>query len=1209
MRSFKLLFLAAITLIPAVFVSAQKPVRTAPNAPIGLFTERLAPKDRDEALRSAKAEPKGGDTAELISGSTYGFAATTAAMEDMSSGTTTLVAASQDDTASAVTSIGFEVWMDGVRYTQFSANANGLMGLGAVAVNNGASGRTNDFATATNNPKMTGYWEDMCTSAAGRVHYKVIGAPGSRKLVVEWLNLVQFDNVAVACSATVRGTVQVWLFEGTGVIQTVTSGMTFNDVGDGYSVGIGSGVASFGSVTTATNSVSYAASSNANVAPMASGTSYVFTPNVPNAPTNNGVTGITATGLTINWNDTSSNEVGFAVYRSTDGVNFTFVGQTAANAISFPDSGLTPATNYFYRVSAVSEGAVSAVASFSTATAAAGSDTCNGAGGNWSAAGTWLDGTPPTVGDNVTIGAGCTVTIDVLTAVALNVTVANGGTLQYDAAVASSLATTDVTIDSGGTFRSAVTGTITTHALTLTGNLTNNGTLDFSTNADTAGVVITFTGASNNTFGGTGATTDVRTITVNKGVTNVNTLELNPTNFTVRGVTTDTVVGGFLVLTNGTFKVSGTFTLTSRVFSAAAYTIGATQGFWLNNPNFTVAGQNGSPTLTGLLRVSQGTYNIGTATGNSMGFSTGSTIIVEGGAINATGRFGVAAAANVINYTQSGGTITVCTVGNASATLGSFDLGTALASVINMTNGTIVTQLAATAIDYRNQAGTGITAVTGGTLQLGNAASGAAKTFNLRGVLPNVVVTNTSAGHTAAMSTTLVNFNNISLNININAGATFNFGNVTFLWFGTTLTNDGTFTHNGGSSNFVTFLTTAPQTITGSGTFTAPLSNIGIQSTAGLILTPANQIPVLGIRLFSGSVTNANKFTLGNGGATTGIVQVGNTTTPTAAGTFDVPFTFNLGTGGQTLSYLRTANSRVTGPEINPARTVTSFTRDENDPLSFLTIAGGNLTVTGAMALTNGIVLTGSNTLIHNGAASRTSGYIDGNLSRSYTAAGAYTYFVGQGGYTPVLANVTAGTFPSSLLVRSFDATLSGFNPATSLSRNWQLEETGDLTADLTFNYLDPGDVNGNETDYRVYSRNSGGVVTNHCPGSPCVNAAGNASNTLTGISTFSRWTMAELLTPTAASASVGGRVLTADGRPIANVIVTIAGDSLGQPISMATGHLGYYEFNELPVGESYVVTVNSKRFIFTNPTRIVTLTDNIIGADFVADPVSGRRR
>jgi hypothetical protein len=58
----------------------------------------------------------------------------------------------------------------------------------------------------------------------------------------------------------------------------------------------------------------------------------------------------------------------------------------------------------------------------------------------------------------------------------------------------------------------------------------------------------------------------------------------------------------FLTLTNGTFKVSGTFTLAGRFFTAAAYSIPATGGFWLNNPNVTVSGQNGSPTNNGRLR-------------------------------------------------------------------------------------------------------------------------------------------------------------------------------------------------------------------------------------------------------------------------------------------------------------------------------------------------------------------------------------------------------------------------------------------------------------------------------------------------------------------------------------------------------------------------------------------------------------------------------
>jgi hypothetical protein len=37
-------------------------------------------------------------------------------------------------------------------------------------------------------------------------------------------------------------------------------------------------------------------------------------------------------------------------------------------------------------------------------------------------------------------------------------------------------------------------------------------------------------------------------------------------------------------------------------------------------------------------------------------------------------------------------------------------------------------------------------------------------------------------------------------------------------------------------------------------------------------------------------------------------------------------------------------------------------------------------------------------------------------------------------------------------------------------------------------------------------------------------------------------------------------------------------------------------------VGETYVVTVNSRRFTFQVPSHVVTLTDNIADLNFVAD-------
>ncbi len=534
-------------------------------------------------------------------------------------------------------------------------------------------------------------------------------------------------------------------------------------------------------------------------------------------------------------------------------------------------------------------------------------------------------------------------------------------------------------------------------------------------------------------------------------------------------------------------------------------------------------------TVAGLFRITQGTFNIGTATGNSLGFSAGANIIVEGGAVNAAGRFGVATATNAFTYNQSGGTITVNTVGNASTTLGSFDLGTSISSSITISGGTIVVQLATT-IDYRNQAGSGIPGVTGGTLQFGNANSGAAKAFHLRGVVPNLLLTNTSANHTASWSTTIVNYNNISRNITISAGTTLNLGNAVFLFNGTTLTNNGTLTHNGASSNTVIFTDYAPVLYTGSGVVTAPLTTLAFQSTQGFTIDPASpNIVANAVRLFIGNVINSNKITVGNGGTTTAVVQIGNTTTPTAAGTFDQPLTFNPGTGGITISYLRTTTSRTTGGEIPTTRTITTLSYDDNDPAHTLTIAGGDLTVTGALTLTNGVILTGANSLIHNGAAARTTGFVAGNLSRSYTATGAYTYFVGDNTgtpeFSPLTANVTAlGTNPSALTVSVTDTFLPGLDPSQSASRYWTLTEAGNLTTDLTFNYVD-ADVVGTEANYKLFKREMGSNTL-----VPSTINTGLNTVTATGITDFSDWGIGNLAT-TAAAATIGGRVTTQLGQ------------------------------------------------------------------------------
>jgi len=95
---------------------------------------------------------------------------------------------------------------------------------------------------------------------------------------------------------------------------------------------------------------------------------------------------------------------------------------------------------------------------------------------------------------------------------------------------------------------------------------------------------------------------------------------------------------------------------------------------------------------------------------------------------------------------------------------------------------------------------------------------------------------------------------------------------------------------------------------------------------------------------------------------------------------------------------------------------------------------------------------------------------------------------------------------------------------------------------------------------------------------------------------------------PTAGSicdspAAISGRVLTSDGRGIRNAKIVVTGNSLGQPIVAATGAFGQFALGGLAPGETYVITVNSQRFTFNSPSRVISVVDSFVDANFIADP------
>lgn len=88
---------------------------------------------------------------------------------------------------------------------------------------------------------------------------------------------------------------------------------------------------------------------------------------------------------------------------------------------------------------------------------------------------------------------------------------------------------------------------------------------------------------------------------------------------------------------------------------------------------------------------------------------------------------------------------------------------------------------------------------------------------------------------------------------------------------------------------------------------------------------------------------------------------------------------------------------------------------------------------------------------------------------------------------------------------------------------------------------------------------------------------------------------------PTADVVSVAGRVLTADGRGIRNVLVSLA-DGQGNTKTVLTGVSGYYRFADVPRGATYTITVAAKKFGFNQSSQSRLIAADTDEVNFTAD-------
>ncbi len=101
-------------------------------------------------------------------------------------------------------------------------------------------------------------------------------------------------------------------------------------------------------------------------------------------------------------------------------------------------------------------------------------------------------------------------------------------------------------------------------------------------------------------------------------------------------------------------------------------------------------------------------------------------------------------------------------------------------------------------------------------------------------------------------------------------------------------------------------------------------------------------------------------------------------------------------------------------------------------------------------------------------------------------------------------------------------------------------------------------------------------------------------------------------LAPTAAGADISGRVLSERGRGISRATVTVLDTNTLESRTVRTNPFGYFYMQEMPVGDFYIISVNSKGYWFANNNQGLTLTENltnlqIIGTPFYYGNVNGK--
>ena len=191
---------------------------------------------------------------------------------------------------------------------------------------------------------------------------------------------------------------------------------------------------------------------------------------------------------------------------------------------------------------------------------------------------------------------------------------------------------------------------------------------------------------------------------------------------------------------------------------------------------------------------------------------------------------------------------------------------------------------------------------------------------------------------------------------------------------------------------------------------------------------------------------------------------------------------------------------------------------------------------------------------------------------------------------TPAPASTSTGLASTNIVVTGVSVNGSGFyDPGPNLAA--PARPFNHLTATIS--------AGGGTVNTTTFNSPTQATVNLNTVGA----TAGMKTITLTNPDGQSTTVNITLLAPTASPAGLGGRVVDGTGRGVGGVRVTIT-DSGGLVNEIAyTNPFGYYRFESLPTGESYIITPSHKRYSFSPDSIFYNHLDEATGLDFSVLP------